>query len=70
MQGQYPGNATESVLCCSVEDAASEVERRAMTVDGGGAAAERLQRSIHELRRVSIHTSFLAHVLLATSNHD
>lgn len=23
-----------------------------MTVDGGGAAAERLQRSIHELRRV------------------
>ncbi|BDA43853.1 Sodium/hydrogen exchanger 9B2 [Coccomyxa sp. Obi] len=35
----------------SVEDAASEVERKAMTVDGGGVAAERLHRSIHELRR-------------------
>ncbi|EIE25667.1 hypothetical protein COCSUDRAFT_46326 [Coccomyxa subellipsoidea C-169] len=35
----------------SVEDAASEVERKAMTVDGAGTATERLQRSIDELRR-------------------
>lgn len=39
-------------MWCSVEDAASEVERKAMTVDGGGRATERLQRSIDELRRV------------------
>jgi len=36
----------------SVEDAASEVERKAMAADGGGAAAERLHRSIDEMRRV------------------
>ena len=40
------------LVWCSVEDAASEVERKAMTVDGGGRATERLQRSIDELRRV------------------
>ena len=41
---------------CSIEDAASEVERKAMAVEGGGVQAERLQRSIIELRKVSVHT--------------
>ena len=40
---------------CSIEDAASEVERKAMAVEGGGVQAERLQRSIIELRKVSVH---------------
>ncbi|CAL5227266.1 g10197 [Coccomyxa viridis] len=35
----------------SVEEAATEVERKAMTADGGGLVAERLQRSIIELRK-------------------
>ncbi|CAK0757076.1 hypothetical protein CVIRNUC_002510 [Coccomyxa viridis] len=35
----------------SIEDAASEVERKAMAVEGGGVQAERLQRSIIELRK-------------------
>lgn len=43
---------------CSIEDAASEVERKAMAVEGGGVQAERLQRSIIELRKVSVHTPF------------
>ena len=37
---------------CSVEEAATEVERKAVTTDGGGLVAERLQRSIIELRKV------------------
>ncbi len=52
-------NMTGYIHVRSIEEAASEVERKAMTVDGGGASAERLQRSIFELRRVSANIIML-----------
>jgi len=48
------GRLLKTGICpCSIEEAATEVERKAMTADGGGLAAEQLQRSIVELRKVT-----------------
>ncbi len=49
------GSLLMTGICpCSIEEAATEVERKAMTADGGGLAAEQLQRSIVELRKVTL----------------